>query len=90
MTSFAVFFSNGGIQAHHLTPNSILHIYIFVQLCEAYLGIKPHFDLLQYLFHLKPQPSAAKLDIVGGAGLQLHQGLGGKYIPYKLSLKMID
>ena len=34
-----------GIQVHHLTPNSILHISIFVHLCEAFLGIEPHFDL---------------------------------------------
>ena len=60
-----------GIQAHHLAPNSIHHISIFVHLCEAFLGIKPHFDLFQYLFHLKPQPSDTKVDVVGGAGLQL-------------------
>ena len=34
-----------GVQVHHLTPNSILHISIFVHLCEAFLGIEPHFDL---------------------------------------------
>jgi hypothetical protein len=28
----------------HLNPNSILQISIFVHLCEAYLGILPHFD----------------------------------------------
>ena len=58
------------IQVHHLTPNSILHISIFVHLYEAFLGIKPHFDLLQYFFHLKPQPSDSKIDVVGGAGVQ--------------------
>ena len=34
-----------GVQVHHLTPNSILHILTFVHMCEAFLGIKPHFDL---------------------------------------------
>jgi hypothetical protein len=29
----------------HLNPNSILQISIFVHLCEAYLGILPHFGL---------------------------------------------
>ena len=28
-----------GIQLHHLTPNSFVHISVFVHLCEAYLGI---------------------------------------------------
>ena len=34
-----------GVQVHHLTPNSTLHNSIFVHLCEAFLGIEPHFDL---------------------------------------------
>ena len=29
------------IQLHHLTPNSFIHISIFVHLCEAFLGIEP-------------------------------------------------
>jgi hypothetical protein len=39
---------------NHLNPNSVLHIAIFVHLCEAFLGIELHFDLFYYLFHLKP------------------------------------
>jgi hypothetical protein len=34
-----------GIQLHHLTPNSILHISIFITLCECFLGIHPHWGL---------------------------------------------
>ena len=78
------------IQAHNLTPNSILHISIFVHLCETYLGIVPHFSLFQHLFHLKPQPIAIEIDVVGGAGLQLRQVVGSKYIPYKMTSKVID
>jgi hypothetical protein len=29
----------------HLNPNSILQVSIFVHLCEAFLGILPHFGL---------------------------------------------
>ena len=36
-----------GIQLHHLTPNSILHLSIFVHLYEAFLRIYPHFDLFK-------------------------------------------
>ena len=43
------------IQLHHLTPNSFVHISIFVYLCEAFLGIEPHFELFRFLFHLKSQ-----------------------------------
>ena len=34
-----------GIQLHHLSPNSILHIAFFVTLCEAFLGCEAHFGL---------------------------------------------
>jgi hypothetical protein len=34
-----------GVQLHQLTPNSILHIACFITLCEALLGINPHWGL---------------------------------------------
>jgi len=78
------------IQLHHLTPNSFVHVTIFVHLCEAFLGIEPHFELSRHLFHLKPQPNSIKQDVVGGVGIQLRQGIDRVYIPYKLSSKVID
>ena len=60
-----------------------------MHLCEAFLGIEPHFELFQFLFHLKPQPDSYDLDVVGGAGFQLRQGKDKVYIPYKLSSKVI-
>jgi hypothetical protein len=68
---------------HHLNPNSILHISIFVQFYEVFLGIEPHFDLFAYLVHLRSQPNDKVPYEVGGAGLQLRQGMEKKYIPYK-------
>jgi hypothetical protein len=38
----------------HLNPNYVLQIAIFVHICEAYLGIIPHFGLWKYLYHCKP------------------------------------
>ena len=78
------------IQLHHLTPNSLVHISIFVHLCEAFLGIEPHFELLGFLFHLKPQPDSYILDVVGGAGLQLRHRKDRVCIPYSLSNKVIE
>jgi hypothetical protein len=49
-----------GIQLHHLTPQSILHLSIFTHFCEAFLGILPHFHLFQHFFTLIPIPNAAK------------------------------
>jgi hypothetical protein len=31
-----------GLEIHHLNPNSICHISIFIYFCEAFLGIEPH------------------------------------------------
>ena len=75
------------IQLHHLTPNSFVHISIFVHLCEAFLGIEPHFELFRFLFHLKPQPDSYVLDVVGGAGLQLRQGRINFISPISLAIK---
>jgi hypothetical protein len=36
-----------------MNPNSVLQIAIFIHLCEAFLGIIPHFGLWKYLYHCK-------------------------------------
>jgi hypothetical protein len=72
-----------GVQLHHLNPNSILYIAIFVHFYEVFLGIEPYFYLFFHLFHLRAQPSANKIEVVGGVGLQLRQGMEKVYIPYK-------
>ena len=41
------------IELINLNPNSILHISTFVNLCELFLGIRPHFKLFHYLFTIK-------------------------------------
>jgi hypothetical protein len=41
-----------GVQLHQLTPNSLLHIACFITLCEAVLGVNPHWGLWQYLLCL--------------------------------------
>jgi hypothetical protein len=54
-----------GLELHHLNPNSICHISIFIHFCEAFLGIEPHWDLFRFLFRVKPQPTTKKLTVVG-------------------------
>ena len=56
-----------GIQLHHLTPQSILHLSIFSHLCEAFLAVEPYFHLFQHFFCLRPHTSANKPVEVGGA-----------------------
>nr|ABF93730.1 retrotransposon protein, putative, Ty3-gypsy subclass [Oryza sativa Japonica Group] len=78
-----------GISLHHLNPNSIVHIANFIHVCEAFLGIKPHFALFRRIFFLKPQPNKSKPCVVGGAGFQLRGTLSQKYfsMPFKTSNK---
>jgi hypothetical protein len=74
-----------GLELHHLNLNSICHIAIFIHLCEAFLGIEPHWDLFRFLFRVKPQPTAKNLSVVGGTGIQLRQQAGDRYLSYKFS-----
>src|SRR4051794_7454813 len=51
-----------GIQLHHLTPNSILHITIFITLCECFLGIHPHWGLWKLFFVLRRNNTRDTID----------------------------
>ncbi|KAK3161144.1 hypothetical protein QOZ80_1BG0072680 [Eleusine coracana subsp. coracana] len=62
-----------GIELVNLNPNSILHIAIFVYLCEAFLGVLPHFDLFRHLFVLRPLPTTENQVAIGGIGVQLRK-----------------
>jgi hypothetical protein len=71
------------LELHHLNPNSICHITIFIHFYEAFLGIKPHWDLFRFLFRVKPQPTTKNLSVVGGTGIQLRQQASNRYLSYK-------
>jgi hypothetical protein len=58
-----------GIEYLNLNPNGIFHVSVFVHLCKAFLGIKPHWVLFRKFFRVKPQPSANDPKVVGGAGI---------------------
>ena len=55
-----------GIQLYQLTPNSILHISIFITLCECFLGIHPHWGLWKRIFYLRRNNSRDAIYDVGG------------------------
>ena len=65
-----------GLQLHHLTPASILHIAGFVALCELFLGIEPHFALWKRLFCLVPRSHEGSIYQVGGAEIWRIAGTG--------------
>jgi hypothetical protein len=64
----------------HLNPNSILQIAIFVHLCEAFLGILPHFGFWRYLYHYWPGMAGRQHQLVGGASLELRRGSKIEYL----------
>ena len=65
-----------GLQLHHLTPASILHIAGFVALCELFLGVEAHFTLWKRLFCLVPRSQEGSIYQVGGAELWRIAGTG--------------
>jgi hypothetical protein len=73
----------------HLNPNSILQISIYVHLCEAFLGVLPHFGLWKYLYHCRPGMAGGQHQLVGGASLEMRRGRKADYleIPLKDSIK---
>lgn len=68
----------------HLNPNSILHLAIFVHLCEAFFGISPYFQLFWNFFRFKSQPSKDEIASIGGSGLLLRKNQEKMYLKYKL------
>jgi hypothetical protein len=74
------------IELVHLIPNSILQIFIFVHLCEAFLGISPNFPLFKNYF-LKYESSVANRKVVGGVGLHTRPHVGFLSLPLKTSLQ---
>ena len=55
-----------GVQLHQLTPNSILHIVVFITLCDFFLDIHPHWDMWKRLFALRRNASRDVTYDVGG------------------------
>jgi hypothetical protein len=64
----------------HLNPNSILQVSVFVHLCEAYLGILPHFGLWKYRYHCWPGMAGGQHQLVGGASLEMRRGRKTEYL----------
>jgi hypothetical protein len=73
----------------HLNPHSILQVSISVHLCEAFLGILPHFGLWKYLYHCRLGMAGGQHQLVGGASLEMRRGRKTEYldIPLKDSIK---
>jgi hypothetical protein len=65
----------------HLAPNSITIIATFIHLCEAYLGLTPHFHLWRQIFELKKMGKAV---VVGSVSFMLRRNMKSEYIDLTL------
>jgi hypothetical protein len=79
-----------GIEYLNLNPNGIFHTAVFIQFCEAFLGIKPHWILFRKFFRVKPQPSASNPRVVGEAGIRMREDAAEQYLSYKLIDSNLD
>jgi hypothetical protein len=63
------------LELHNLTPSKMLHIMAFMTLCEAYMGIDPHFDLCNHFFCVRrPQDPDMELAILGVMVVHINSG----------------
>jgi hypothetical protein len=67
-----------GLELVHLVPNSITVVSTFIHLCEAYLGISPHFLLWVYFFCVKS--TGKRSGPMGAVMFNLRSGLKAEWI----------
>jgi hypothetical protein len=67
-----------GLQLHHLSPNSIALVAIFVHLCEMYVGVRPSVRLFRCFFVLKAVSTHPPL--IGGHYFQRRTSGHTRYI----------
>ncbi|KAK1608124.1 hypothetical protein QYE76_031797 [Lolium multiflorum] len=61
-----------GLQLHQLTPNSILHVSIFITLCECFLVVQPNWALWKRIFCLRRNGSHGVAYNIGGVVICVH------------------
>jgi hypothetical protein len=66
-----------GLERHHLTSSGVLNMVAFVTLCEAYMGVEPHFNLWNYFFRAQlQQGSGAEMAALGNEDIFVRSGPG--------------
>lgn len=76
-----------GIQLWQLTPNSILHLAIFITICESFLGIHPHWGLWKRIFFVKAHSKKEGPIVVGGVGFSVRSEVEYLKFPMKESVQ---
>ncbi|KAK1612844.1 hypothetical protein QYE76_036517 [Lolium multiflorum] len=77
----------GAVSLWQLTPNSILHLSIFITVCEAFLGIDPHWGLWRKIFYVKRHNDSNGPPVVGGVGFVVRKEVDYFDYPMKESVQ---
>lgn len=72
------------LEVKNLHPNVILHMACFITLCEAFMGINPHWGLWQYLFSVRLSLGRSDQPYVGSVNIQLRTGWKKEYLKVPL------
>ncbi|KAK1694232.1 hypothetical protein QYE76_010929 [Lolium multiflorum] len=72
---------------HQLTPNSILHISLFITLCECFLGTHPHWGLWKRIFYLRRNNSRSVVYNVGGVCICVRPDIDYFYVKFPDSVQ---
>ena len=67
--------------------DSILHLAIFITLCEGFLGVEPHFGLWKRIFAIKRHSSKKVPFVVGGVGFMVRADVKYFEFPMKESVQ---
>ena len=62
-----------GVQIHDFTPNGILHIAVFMTICECFLDVHPSWALWKSIFRVRPNCRGGRTFPVGGLQVQVRQ-----------------
>ena len=76
-----------GIQLWQLTPNAILHLAIFITVCECFLGIEPHFGLWKKVFFVKRHGNDQGTFVIGSVGFSVRPEVEWFKMPMRESVQ---
>jgi hypothetical protein len=68
-------------------PNSIFHLAIFLTICEAFLGIDPHWGLWKNIFFVKRHSGGIGPYVIGGVGFIVRKEVNYFNFPMRESIQ---
>jgi hypothetical protein len=76
-----------GIQLWQLTPNFILHLAIFITVCEVFLDIDPYWGLWKKIFFVKRHSGGNGSYVVGGVAFVIRKEVNYLNFPMRESIQ---